>query len=351
MESAAMRSPVATMITIDGSQGEGGGQILRTSLALSLIRGQPFRMENIRAARKKPGLLNQHLTGVNAAKTIGNADVVGAELGSQTLEFRPGKVVPGDYRFSVGTAGSATLVLQTILPPLLIAPSPSAVTLEGGTHNPAAPPFDFFQKCFAPVIERMGPRLELKLHRAGFLPAGGGSFSARIQPATHLNRIDLLDCGEVQFRTARALVSKLSPQIGERELAVVRNELGWNPEECRVELMNSTGPGNALLLEVQAEHATAVFTGFGERGRSAEQVAQGAVAAAKAWMAADVPVDEHLADQLLIPFALVGGGSFRTTGPSSHSTTNAAIIQIFLGVEIRFERDGENNWRVIVQRK
>jgi RNA 3'-terminal phosphate cyclase (ATP) len=234
---------------------------------------------------------------------------------------------------------------------LLIAPSPSAVTLEGGTHNPAAPPFDFLQKCFAPVIELMGPRLELKLHRAGFFPAGGGSFSANIQPATQLSPVHLLDCGKVLSRKARAIISKLSPQIGERELTTVRNEFGWNPEECQLESVNSAGPGNALLLEVQAEHATAVFTGFGERGRSAEQVAQGAVAAAKAWMAADVPVDEHLADQLLIPFALVGGGSFRTTAPSSHSTTNAAIIQIFLGVEIRFERDGENNWRGIVQRK
>lgn len=351
MGSAAMRSPVAIMITIDGSQGEGGGQILRTSLALSLITGQPIRMENIRAGRKKPGLINQHLTGVNAARTIGTADVVGAELGSQTLEFRPGKVMPGDYRFSVGTAGSATLVLQTILPPLLIAPSPSAVTLEGGTHNPAAPPFDFLQKCFAPVIERMGPRLELKLHRAGFFPAGGGSFSANIQPATQLSPVHLLDYGKVLSRKARAIISKLSPQIGERELSTIRKELGWDPGECQLESANSAGPGNALLLEVQTENATAVFTGFGERGRSAEQVAQGAVDAAKAWMAADVPVDEHLADQLLIPFALAGGGSFRTTGPSSHSTTNATIIQIFLSVEIRFERESENNWRVIVQRK
>jgi RNA 3'-terminal phosphate cyclase (ATP) len=351
MGSAAMRSPVATMITIDGSQGEGGGQILRTSLALSLITGQPFRMENIRAGRKKPGLLNQHLTGVNAARTIGNADVVGAELGSQTLEFRPGGVTPGDYRFAVGTAGSATLVLQTILPPLLIASSPSAVTLEGGTHNPAAPPFDFLQKCFAPVVERMGPRFELKLHRAGFFPAGGGSFSANIQPAAQLSPVDLLECGNVQSRKARAIICKLSPQIGERELTTVRKELGWDPEECQVESVNSAGPGNALLLEVQAEHATAVFTGFGERGRSAEQVALGAVNAAKGWMAANVPVDEHLADQLLIPFALAGGGSFRTTMPSSHSTTNATIIQIFLGVEIRFEREHEINWRVIVQRK
>src|SRR6185369_12210380 len=130
------------MITIDGSQGEGGGQILRTSLALSLVTGQSFRLENIRAGRQKPGLLRQHLTAVEAATSVGNAEVIGATLGSQTLEFRPGEVKPGDYCFAVGTAGSATLVLQTILPPLLTATRISNLTLEGGTHNPFAPPFD-----------------------------------------------------------------------------------------------------------------------------------------------------------------------------------------------------------------
>ena len=276
------------MITIDGSQGEGGGQILRTSLALALVTGQAFRMEKIRAGRKKPGLLNQHLTGVNAAKTIGNANVIGAELGSQTLEFCPGVVTPGNYRFSVGTAGSATLVLQTILPPLMVASAESTITLEGGTHNPAAPPFDFLQHCFAPVVERMGPRIELKLNRPGFYPAGGGNFQARIEPAKTLNSVELLDCGEVQHCRARAIISKLSSQIGERELAVVREELGWQPDSCMVENVNSAGPGNVLLLELEAEHASAVFTGFGERGTSAEQVARKAVASAKAWLSADV---------------------------------------------------------------
>ena len=346
-----MRSSITTVITIDGSQGEGGGQILRTSLALAIVTGQAFRMEKIRAGRKKPGLLNQHLTGVNAAKTIGNANVMGAELGSQTLEFCPGVVTPGNYRFSVGTAGSATLVLQTILPPLMVASAESTIILEGGTHNPAAPPFDFLQHCFAPVVERMGPHIELKLHRPGFYPAGGGSFQARIQPATKLNSVELLDCGEVQHCRARAIISKLSSQIGERELAVVRDELGWTPDSCRVESVNSAGPGNALLLEFETEHAKAIFTGFGERGTSAEQVARNAVASARAWLSADVPVDEHLADQLLIPMALAGGGSFRTTKPSSHSVTNAEIIQRFLPVSIKFDAESATTWLVTVQPK
>src|SRR5678815_3778633 len=156
------------VITIDGSEGEGGGQILRTSLALSLVTGQPFRMERIRAKRQKPGLLRQHLTAVEAAKTVGCAEVVGAEMNSQNLEFRPGQVTPGNYRFAVGTAGSATLVLQTVLPSLLTASGPSTLTLEGGTHNPLAPPFDFLARSFMPLIHRMGPSVELELRSPGF---------------------------------------------------------------------------------------------------------------------------------------------------------------------------------------
>lgn len=340
------------MIAIDGSEGEGGGQILRTTLALSLITGQPIRMEKIRAGRKKPGLLNQHLTAVNAAKTISSADVNGAELGSQTLEFQPGSVTPGNYRFAVGTAGSATLVLQTILPPLLQASGPSSLTLEGGTHNPAAPPFDFLDRCFVPVIERMGPRINLELHRSGFFPAGGGSFLAQIEPVQHLRPIEIFHRGSIQRRRARAMISKLSPQIAERELSVARRILEWETSECVVEsATTSPGPGNVFLLELEAEHAMAVFTGFGERGLTAEDVARRTVVAAKSWLAADVPVDEHLADQLLLPMALAGTGTFRTVKPSLHSITNANVIQRFLPVAIQFDQESDLVWRVTVTSK
>src|SRR5437867_958993 len=162
------------MLLIDGSQGEGGGQILRTALGLSLVTGTPIRIEKIRAGRAKPGLLRQHLTAVNAATAIGAVDVEGATLGSQELTFRPGTVKPGEYRFAVGTAGSTGLVLQTVLPPLLTAPGPSTLTLEGGTHNPTAPPFDFLARAFLPLISRMGPSATARLERPGFYPAGGG---------------------------------------------------------------------------------------------------------------------------------------------------------------------------------
>lgn len=337
------------MITIDGSQGEGGGQILRTSLALSLVTGQPFRMERVRARRQKPGLLKQHLTAVEAAKMVGCAEVTGAALGSQTLEFTPGPVTPGNYRFAVGTAGSATLVLQTVLPALLTASGHSTLTLEGGTHNPMAPPFDFLQKSFIPLIHRMGPTVELELRRHGFFPAGGGRFHARIEPSKKLSRLDLLERGPIRNKQVRVLVSKLPEHVGQRELAVVRDELKWHAEECAVEAVPyPVGPGNAVVLAVENEHVTEVFTGFGERGRPAEEVAKSAIEAAKVWLKADVPVDEHLADQLLIPMALAGGGSFRTTRPSLHTTTNAEVIQRFLTVPIRLEQESELAWRVTV---
>lgn len=337
------------MITIDGSEGEGGGQILRTSLALSLVTGRPFRMERIRAKRQKPGLLRQHLTAVEAAKTVGCAEVDGAALNSQTLEFGPGPVTPGNYRFAVGTAGSATLVLQTVLPALLTASGRSTLTLEGGTHNPMAPPFDFLERSFLPLIQRMGPSVELELKAPGFYPAGGGRFHARIEPVKRLSPLVLMERGTVLGRRARAWLSKLPAEVANRELAAVREELRWQPAECAVEAVASPkGPGNALVLEVQAEHVTGVFTGFGERGRPAEDVAREAIEAAKAWLAAGVPVDEYLADQLLLPLALAGGGGFRTTKPSLHSTTNAAIIQRFLPVPIRFEPESGPAWRATV---
>jgi len=339
------------MITINGSQGEGGGQILRTSLALALVTGQAFRMERIRAKRQKPGLLKQHLTAVEAAKMVGCAELTGAALGSQTLEFMPGPVTPGNYRFAVGTAGSATLVLQTVLPALLTASGQSTLTLEGGTHNPLAPPFDFLARAFMPLIHRMGPSVELELRRPGFYPAGGGKFHARVQPATKLARLDLLERGSLRNRHAKVITSKLPEHVAERELGVLREQLKWRSDEYGIETVpHPLGPGNAVVLAVEAEHVTGIFTGFGERGRPAEEVARSAIQSALAWLEAGVPVDEHLADQLLIPMVLAGRGSFRTTKPSLHTTTNAEVIQRFVSVPIRMEQESDLVWRVNVGR-
>lgn len=332
------------MLTIDGSQGEGGGQILRTALALSLVSGAPFTIEKIRGGREKPGLLRQHLTAVNAAVAVGEAEAEGATLGSQTLVFRPRAVKPGDYRFAIGTAGSTGLVIQTVLPALLIASGPSTLTLEGGTHNPAAPPFDFLERAFLPLVASMGPRVSAVLNCPGFYPAGGGRCTVSILPAARLEPLTLLERGAIKRRQARALVARLPRQIADRELAVVRTRLGWSEDELETVIVDGSapGPGNVLLLEIESEHLTEIFCGFGEVGTRAESVAEHAAKEARRYLAAGVPVGVHLADQLLVPLALAGGGSFRTIGLSSHSRTNLDVIRLFLPTRITAKGDRDD---------
>lgn len=342
------------MLTIDGSQGEGGGQIIRTSLALSLITGKPFRIYNVRARREKPGLQRQHLTAVRAAAAIGDAQVEGASLGSSAFTFTPGKVTPGDYAFPIGTAGSTSLVLQTILPPLMIADAPSTLAFEGGTHNVHAPPYEFIVKTFLPLIKRMGAHVSAELERYGFYPPGGGRFNVRIEPAAHgtLAPLQLLTRGGIRARRARALVVKLPPAVGERELNVVRERLGWNEadgDELRVETSsNAISPGNVLTLEIESEHLTEVCTGIGERGVRAETVAERATEEARAYLDTDAPVGEHLADQLLIPLALARGGSYTTGQPTLHTTTNIEVIKMFLDVKIKANQTDSDMWKIEV---
>ncbi|MBI4605200.1 MAG: RNA 3'-terminal phosphate cyclase, partial [Planctomycetes bacterium] len=292
------------MIAIDGSRGEGGGQVLRTALSLSLVTGKPFRIEKVRARRERPGLLRQHLTAVGAAAEICRAEVRGAEPGSSQLVFEPGKVEPGVYSFAVGTAGSTTLVLQTVLPALMTASGPSTVALEGGTHNPLAPPFDFLERAFLPLVARMGPGFTARLERPGFFPAGGGRCTVSVTPAPALGPLRLLERGAVRSRRARALVANLPRHIGERELRAVSRSLGWQPSELEaIEVPGSRGPGNAVVLEIVCEQVTEVFTGFGERGVPAEKVAEAAAGEARAYLESGAPVGPHLADQLLLPLA------------------------------------------------
>jgi len=336
-------------ITIDGSAGEGGGQILRTALSLSLVTGTPFRIERIRAARKKPGLLRQHLTAVGAAAELGRATVDGAALGSASLSFAPRKVRPGEYRFAVGTAGSTTLVFQTVLPALMTAGGPSRLTLEGGTHNPWAPPFDFLDKAFLPIIRRMGPQVEVTLSRHGFYPAGGGQFTVGIKPAAALGRIDLLQRGQLVRCSARAVVSRLPLAIARREIKTVQDHLGLADDCVAAETVDSHGPGNCVTIEIQSEKITELFAGFGQKGVPAEKVAAGVAEEARQYLAAGVPVGQHLADQLLIPMVLAGGGSFRTLAPSNHTKTNLEVLRQFVDVEIRTEQLSPEVWQITLQ--
>ncbi len=338
------------MLTIDGSQGEGGGQVLRSALTLAMLTGKPFGIENLRAGRKKPGLLPQHLTAVQAAARIAQAHVAGAELGARSLTFSPNEVVPGRYEFAVGTAGSATLVLQTVLLPLVLAPSPSHLVFEGGTHNPFAPPFDFLQKTFLPLINRMGARVEAKLMRPGFYPAGGGKFEIVIQPTKKLLPLALLQSDPVLRRQAKVIISNLPRHIAEREARIIAEHMRLRPNAIEIAELQC-GPGNVVMIEIANATLTEIFTAFGERGVRAETVAQRAVEKAQKYLAANVPVGEHLADQLLLPIAAAGEGSFLTLPLTLHTQTNLAVLQQFWEIEVRVEEANEQQVLVKIKRE
>lgn len=340
---------VSDLVVIDGSQGEGGGQMLRTSLALSVVTGRPLRVHAIRAGRERPGLLRQHLACVRAAATVGAAEVTGDALGSTEVVFHPRGLVPGAHRFVVGSAGSAILVLQTVLPALWGASAPSTLVLEGGTHNPAAPPYDFLVKAFLPLLERMGPRVSARLERFGFYPAGGGRLTVDVAPSPRLAPLHLPERGALGARAARVLVANLPDDVAEREARRLASRLPVEHWHVGVERLDEAAPaGNAILLEVVCEHVTEVFSAFGARGLRAETVADAAVDEMRRWLAADVPVGPHLCDQLLLPLALAGGGSFVTTAPTPHTVTNQAVIGRFLEVPIALERLGPDRTEVRV---
>lgn len=323
------------MRTVDGAQGKGGGQILRTSLSLALITGQPLRIQRIRASRRRPGLLRQHLTAVRAAAEVGHgSQVEGAELHSSELTFRPGPVRAGDFHFAIGSAGSTTLVLQTVLLPLLVARGRSTVTLEGGTHNPMAPSFEFLTRSFLPLLARMGATVDAHLVRHGFYPAGGSRIQVELHPMDQeLKPLRLTRRGASLGLRARAVVANLPRSIGEREVSQVRRRLsglGLELDDEQHAAVESDGPGNALFLEQQSEELTEVFTGFGEKGVPAERVADQLVHSARGYLQSDVAVGPHLADQLLLPMALASGGTIHTLPPTDHTRTNIDVIRGFL---------------------
>jgi RNA 3'-terminal phosphate cyclase (ATP) len=326
------------LIELDGSQGEGGGQILRTALTLSMCTGQPMRIRNIRAKRKNPGLMRQHLTAVQASAAISGAQVEGAQVGSTELHFLPNAIQGGDYRFSIGTAGSCTLVLQTILPALLMADTDSHVTLSGGTHNPMSPPFHFLQRAFVPLLEKMGAKVELQLNRFGFYPAGGGEISMTIAAGKPLQPLHLKKRGERINAYAESFFAGLPAHIAERELAMVKKRLAWADNQLLMRAIDrQQGPGNVVLITLEYEHVTELFTGFGEKSVAAEVVANGAIKRALSYMVSEATAGHFLADQLLLPMALAGGGSFVATDWSPHAETNADIIQRFLPIKILTE--------------
>jgi RNA 3'-terminal phosphate cyclase (ATP) len=338
------------MRVIDGSIGEGGGQILRTALALSLVTGEAVRVENVRPRRPKPGLLRQHRTALLAAAEVSGGEVRGGELGAAWAELHPGPVRGGVFAFDVGTAGSTSLVLQTILPGLLAADGPSTVTIEGGTHNPWSPPFDFFERALAPLLRRMGAEVRLELKRPGFHPAGGGLLKARVTPVARWEALDLEARGETVRREARVLLANLPAHVGTRERRELRARLGWSEDEVRIVPVEAPGPGNAVLCEVASTHVTEVFSAFGSKGVPAETVARDAAEQVRAYLEAGAPVGPHLADQLMLPLALAGKGSCVTGPLTRHARTNLEVLAAFDVPRLAVEPCGERLFRVSIAR-
>jgi RNA 3'-terminal phosphate cyclase (ATP) len=351
------------MIELDGSLGEGGGQILRTALALSLITQQDFLIHNIRAKRPKPGLMRQHLACVQAAARICSAkndllatavDNAGqpVQVGSTSLRFTPAPVCSGVYEFSIGSAGSCMLVLQTVLWPLALVQGASSLVLRGGTHNPMAPFADYLQMLASVstgVHEGQARNTwQLELLRHGFYPAGGGEVRVAISPPSQgLASIELRARGKLLEASAECLHAGVPRGVANRELAVLEQALGWPREALRNRALRANeGPGNALIARLRYEHVTEFFASFGEKGVSAELVAQNLVKEIRDYQGADnqAPVGPHMADQLMLPAALAAvqgrESHYRATEITPHATTNAQVIERFLNVRCEIQKDG-----------
>jgi RNA 3'-terminal phosphate cyclase (ATP) len=326
------------MIEIDGSFGEGGGQILRTSLALSLLTGKPFKLRNIRANRKpKPGLRPQHLASVRAAAKIGGAKATGDAVGSSQLTFEPGPVKPGNYRFDIGTAGSTALVMHTVYLPLAMA-GPSEVILEGGTHNDKAPSYHFLQTTWRAYLTRMGLPIILEMTRPGFYPRGGGQIAARIPACKALRSLTMTGPVKLESASVLSMTAGLPDHVAKRQArrAQVRlKDAGLEPEIAFEELKG--GPGCMLAITLDGS-VPSLFFGLGARGKPAEAVADEAANEALHHRDSSMPVDRHSGDQLLLPLAFAEGNSeYHVSAIDRHLTTNAAIIQRFVSRNITIE--------------
>ncbi len=352
-------APVPRLITLDGSSGEGGGQILRTSLTLSLLTGQPFRLVKVRARRERPGLRPQHLTAVIAAATLCDAEVLGARVGSRDLTFRPGTFTARDLRFEIGTAGSSALVLQTLhLPLALRAERPVRLTITGGTFNTQAPSYPFLETTWRAHLAALGATVALAMPTAGFYPVGGGQLDAWIEPA-QLRPLTLNERGPLLRIGGTAGVARLRGEIAVRMREAVTTQFGQLTAlegiEPKIALdeWTASSPGAAMVLSAEFEGVSipATFVALGEKGKPAEAVAAEAAAAFLDHLhAPGGAVDPHSADQILIPLALATGRSeFTVSAVTEHLRTNAQTIQAFLDRKIRIIDSTANEpGRVIV---
>lgn len=356
-------------LKIDGSTGEGGGQIIRTALSLSMLTGIPIEIINIRAGRAKPGLMRQHLMCVKASQQISNATVTGAYLGSTMFSFTPNTIKSGDYSFDIGSAGSTSLVLQTLLPALLFANADehatSTVTITGGTHNPLAPTTDFLTQAFVPALAKLGMQVNIECQRAGFAPIGGGIIKATIMPFMRRAKLDtftLIERGELIGIKLVASHLNLDYDICKRELASAQAALvEAGIDEALITTQSDKlvgiGEGNSCYalvthnvdaLSAHVQYHQEMFTLLGEKRSSAEKIGNRLAGLVKRYLFNTTAlVDEYLTDQLLLPVALSGGGTFSARTISGHTETQAWLIQQFLPIDIEF--DAIDNDKILVK--
>ena len=335
-------------LEIDGNYGEGGGQILRSSLSLSAILNQPVRISGIRAGRKKPGLAPQHLTCVNAVAAITNAEVIGGQLGSQALVFRPQEISGGSYNFDVAqirpSAGALSLVFQSVALPLSFAKVPSTVILRGGTHVPWSPTVHYLREIFIPMAAKFGFEGSIQLNRWGWYPKGGGEAIAKVQPIADWHNVQLEHRGRLQSIRGISAASNLPEHIINRQQNQIEKRLKRFDSPVTIERVKgeSIGQGTLVFLKAEFENVQAGFSVLGARRKPAERVADEACRALVDFLESDAVIDPHLADQLILPMALATGESrFTTSQITRHLTTNIWLVQQFLPVQ--FEVNGAEN--------
>jgi RNA 3'-terminal phosphate cyclase (ATP) len=334
------------MIEIDGSFGEGGGQILRTALSLSCLFHKPFRIFSIRKSRKRPGLMPQHLTGVRAAQLLSRAEVEGDRIGSMELSFSPGKVKGGGFFFDIGTAGSTMLLLQTLIPALIFSGEKTALTLVGGTHIPFSPSFHYVREVFIPFLKKAGIEIALSIGSCGFYPKGGGRIRAELLPVKEVMPLRIADRGSMIGVKGVSGVANLPLSIAERQRnAALAKLLSYgieNTHKADIELREvpSLGQGTFIFLKTESEHSIAGFTALGERGKRAEAVGEEAATELIEYLGTDAALDSHLTDQIVLYLSLCKKQSmFTTCRITQHLLTNLWVIGLFH--EFRYEVEGE----------
>ena len=327
-------------VEIDGSFGEGGGQLLRTTLSLSCITGKPVRIINIRKNRPKPGLQPQHLVSVKALARISGSEARGTEPGSTEVYFKPGPVTAGEYLFEISTAGSVVLLLQSLLPPLLFTKAPTRLVLTGGTHVPFGPPFDYLREVFSPWLERLGIQVSCEIERYGFYPRGGGKITARIAPATEIRGADLRKKGAVLSVVGRSCVANLPLSIAERQRKAAVDPLAAHSPVIDTATVPSPGKGTYLFLKVDTEAGPAGFSALGAVGKHAEDVGRDAAREALSYIDSPGALDPRIADQLVLFLALSREPStFSASQVTNHLVTQLHLVHRLL--ETRFEIDGD----------